>query len=953
MPTQTTTSVNFEERGYRQIKFLAKGQYGSAFLLNRIENGEELVAKTIDLNSLNKHDRELAHQEAELLKNLKHDNIVSHQDGWLDAKLHTLVICMEFCRGGDLRRFIKDRAKQKTPKPLSQNIVLSYFSQLALALNYIHGAKLLHRGLKSSNVFVYRPEIESENNIVKLGDFGISRVLEGSVAAAHTVVGTPYYMSPEVCQNLPYSFKSDVWALGCICYEMCMLKHAFESGSLLGLVYRIISGDFDPIREDVYSQDLSKLVTRLLTRDATKRPSTAEILQLDVVVRTCPKHSNICPSTPLLLAQPKPPTLKSGVITKAKTSPIVPEHELFKPFDDEGDLSFEIPMSRIRLHVIGKKINWVTKFGNFDVEKKGFLTVSEFRDAMSSLHFGLSRAEMDLLAGRLTAQDPLKKDRILNVIFSKAFCRVSLPVVRKEKWTVQTLGNYSGQLADAWREADRAGLEFIDESHFRKTLRETVQNIQPQHEDILVMLAPKNLRGEIAYKAFMDYLGTAFNNNKRKSEPGVRRSPMPPPGLPPLPGNMPLPLPPPPKAPPTGYAVPPLPTSPGPGLRQTEMSFLGATCQTFFTAQSSEMSEQYFRLCCGRIKKRLDKFSAPTDSVFKLFISDFTRPDTVLIDDLLTMVSSLAIGISRSEMQQIFWVMDEHDDKKVSISKIIECIDIDCIDSLTAEEDLIKIMLCFDGSKPYQCIERLRERANEFGFVRECDFRLGIMQVYDYLTREQLERICDICDKDADGHIDFYSFFLTFDENSIKTDANTAWGTVPQELHRGRPNEVELGVNDKEYASILARICARLAEINSREKIDWILRFFDRQNGCEMLPSAIISLAIGNLQLNISQREADRIVGCWRRNYGDNTDFLPIGMIQNIVAQFPNKKRDLVERCDLGMFDLFQNRHVQRSKFKAKANQTVPVQVFSDILTHEFNFDLNELTSAIGWAETS
>ena len=86
-----------------------------------------------------------------------------------------------------------------------------------MTLEYIHGRKVLHRDIKVSNIFL------SKNNTVKLGDFGISKVLESTQEIANTVVGTPYYMSPEVCENKPFSFKSDVWALGCVLYELCTL----------------------------------------------------------------------------------------------------------------------------------------------------------------------------------------------------------------------------------------------------------------------------------------------------------------------------------------------------------------------------------------------------------------------------------------------------------------------------------------------------------------------------------------------------------------------------------------------------------------------------------------------------------------------------------------------------------------------------------------------------------
>jgi|TARA_B110000285_G_C15124143_1_gene619087 NIMA (never in mitosis gene a)-related kinase 1/4/5 len=141
-----------------------------------------------------------------------------------------------------------------------------------LALDNIHTRKILHRDLKSQNIFL------TKNNFVKLGDFGISKVLENTSAMAATVQGTPYYMSPEVCQNKPYSYQSDIWALGCILYELCALKHAFHSENLLGLVYKIVQEEPDPL-PDTFSSEMQDLVTLLLNKDNTQRPRIIDIIR--------------------------------------------------------------------------------------------------------------------------------------------------------------------------------------------------------------------------------------------------------------------------------------------------------------------------------------------------------------------------------------------------------------------------------------------------------------------------------------------------------------------------------------------------------------------------------------------------------------------------------------------------------------------------------------------------
>lgn len=97
-----------------------------------------------------------------------------------------------------------------------------------------------------------------------------------------TVQGTPYYMSPEVCQNKPYTYKSDVWALGCILYELCTLKHAFNAENLLGLVFKIVQDKQEPIPGS-YSSELKELVAALLNKEDKERPQVIDILRMPFV----------------------------------------------------------------------------------------------------------------------------------------------------------------------------------------------------------------------------------------------------------------------------------------------------------------------------------------------------------------------------------------------------------------------------------------------------------------------------------------------------------------------------------------------------------------------------------------------------------------------------------------------------------------------------------------------
>lgn len=125
--------------------------------------------------------------------------------------------------------------------------------QLALGIKTIHSNKILHRDIKSSNLFL------TSNGSIKIGDFGISKVLETAHESAETLVGTPYYLSPEACENKPYGYKSDIWALGCVLYELCTLNYAFQANNIGGLVVKILTNQVERI-PNVYSNNLADLV---------------------------------------------------------------------------------------------------------------------------------------------------------------------------------------------------------------------------------------------------------------------------------------------------------------------------------------------------------------------------------------------------------------------------------------------------------------------------------------------------------------------------------------------------------------------------------------------------------------------------------------------------------------------------------------------------------------------
>ncbi|XP_075431111.1 serine/threonine-protein kinase Nek4 isoform X2 [Ascaphus truei] len=252
---------------YCFVRSVGKGSYGEVSLAKHRAEGKQYVIKKLNLLNAPRRERKAAEQEAQLLSRLKHPNIVAYKESW-EGEDGLLYIVMGFCEGGDLYH----KLKEQKSKLLVESQVVDWFVQIAMALQYLHDEHIMHRDLKTQNIFLTR------SNIIKVGDLGIARILESQYDMASTLIGTPYYMSPELFSNKPYNYKSDVWALGCCVYEMATLKHAFNAKDMNSLVYRIIEGKLPPIPKD-YSPELGELIQTMLSKQPEKRPNVRQILR--------------------------------------------------------------------------------------------------------------------------------------------------------------------------------------------------------------------------------------------------------------------------------------------------------------------------------------------------------------------------------------------------------------------------------------------------------------------------------------------------------------------------------------------------------------------------------------------------------------------------------------------------------------------------------------------------
>ncbi|XP_017271760.1 serine/threonine-protein kinase Nek3 isoform X2 [Kryptolebias marmoratus] len=261
---------------YSHLRVIGEGSFGRALLVQCKNTQENYVLKEIQLPK-NQFKLDMSRREAVLLSKMKHPNIVAFREAFEADGL--LCIVMEHCSGGDLLRRIQ---LQKNTQFCVENI-LKWFAQMCAGAQHIHNKRVLHRDLKSKNIFL------TDDGSVKLGDFGSACVLNSSKAYAQAYVGTPYYVAPEIWDNKPYNNKSDVWSLGCVLYELCTLRHPFQASSWKSLILKVCRGAYPPL-PNYLPYELHYLIKQMFKLNPKDRPSVRTILTSHRVSRLLRSH---------------------------------------------------------------------------------------------------------------------------------------------------------------------------------------------------------------------------------------------------------------------------------------------------------------------------------------------------------------------------------------------------------------------------------------------------------------------------------------------------------------------------------------------------------------------------------------------------------------------------------------------------------------------------------------
>ena len=253
---------------YEFLGNIGQGMSGKVYKARNKEENRFYAIKKLNFNEINEKERIAIQDEVNLLKQLKHPNIVTYKDSFFDND-NCLNIVMVFCEMGDMYSKIR---KQKG-EYFAEETILLWIAQLCLALSYVHDKQILHRDIKTQNIF-----IQNEHTI-RIGDFGIAKGYNQNQDLGGSLIGTPLYMAPEVYNSSKkYSFRSDIWSLGCCIFEMCNLKNAFEAKSWNAVFVKVKKGQRAQLNSR-YSIDMKNLVDSMLSVNGKNRPTIASILE--------------------------------------------------------------------------------------------------------------------------------------------------------------------------------------------------------------------------------------------------------------------------------------------------------------------------------------------------------------------------------------------------------------------------------------------------------------------------------------------------------------------------------------------------------------------------------------------------------------------------------------------------------------------------------------------------
>ena len=230
---------------YEIMQELGKGGFGSVYKVMNKNDNKIYAIKRVSIKGINQKDLDYIKNEANILSSIENENIVKYYESFYEDDFFNIV--MDYCEYGDLRKIINEfKTKGKS---FSKIWIYYLLNNICLGLKEIHEKHIIHRDLKPENLF-FKNDLS-----LMIGDFGVAKQLQNGNVHANTLIGTLDYMAPEILRREKYSNKVDIYALGCILYELCTLN--FYSGNKTG----------GKINVSFYGEDLQNLIDKLVENE--------------------------------------------------------------------------------------------------------------------------------------------------------------------------------------------------------------------------------------------------------------------------------------------------------------------------------------------------------------------------------------------------------------------------------------------------------------------------------------------------------------------------------------------------------------------------------------------------------------------------------------------------------------------------------------------------------------
>ena len=254
---------------YEVIGLIGNERNGRIYKIIRKSDKEMLLWKELRLELITGNEKRLIENEINILRELNHPNIVKQCETFMDDTGLKLNIVMEYCEKGDLDKLILQNKNNKNI--IDEQLIWDILIQALNALNYMHNEKkILHNDIKPRNIFL------DKNYNIKLGNFRLSQKYLN--VYGNCIIGTIPYMSPELLEKKQSTFKADIWALGCSIYELATFVSPFDAPNM-DIVLRKIKKGAPKITNNIYSEYLWNIISKMLIYDYIKRPSSSELLE--------------------------------------------------------------------------------------------------------------------------------------------------------------------------------------------------------------------------------------------------------------------------------------------------------------------------------------------------------------------------------------------------------------------------------------------------------------------------------------------------------------------------------------------------------------------------------------------------------------------------------------------------------------------------------------------------